>query len=117
MNYRMLGKTRLIVSEIGFGCWGIGGTHNGAVAYGPTEEQESLWALQCAFDRGINFYDTADFYGFGHSEYLIGKAFKNMRSQIIIASKGGMTSAQGPGNFTPEYLRCSLENTLRRLQT
>ena len=117
MNYRLLGKTGLLVSEIGFGCWGIGGAHKGAVAYGPTEENQSLRALQCAFDRGINFYDTADLYGFGHSEHLLGKAFKNIRSQIIIASKGGMTPIQDQRNFTPEYLRRSLEDTLVRLQT
>ena len=117
MNYRVLGKTGLLVSEIGFGCWGIGGTHKGAVAYGPTEESQSLRALQCAFDRGTNFFDTADFYGFGHSEHLLGKAFKNVRSQVLIASKGGMTSIQDQRNFTPEYLRRSLESTLTRLHT
>ncbi len=117
MNYRMLGKTDLMVSEIGFGCWGIGGTHNGAVAYGPTSDQDSLRALQCAFDCGINFYDTSDFYGYGHSENLIGKAFKSKRSQIVIASKGGMTCVSDQRNFTPEYLRGSLEESLKRLNT
>ncbi len=117
MNYRVLGKTGLLVSEIGFGCWGIGGTHNGAVAYGPTEETQSLRALSCAFDRGINFYDTADFYGFGHSEYLIGKAFKDKRTKVIIASKGGMNASPNQKDFSPSYLRRSLEATLQRLQT
>ncbi len=113
----MLGTTGLLVSEIGFGCWGIGGTAQGAVAYGPTNETQSLRALHYAFDRGINFFDTSDYYGFGHSEYLLGKAFKNMRTQVLIASKGGMTSNEDQQNFTPEYLRHSLEGTLRRLKT
>lgn len=117
MKYRMLGNTGLLVSEIGFGSWGIGGAHMGAVAYGPTNDQESLRALQYAYDQGITFYDTADFYGFGHSEHLIGKAFKRIRQQVIIASKGGMISPSGQGNYSPEYLGRALELTLARLQT
>lgn len=117
MKYRMLGNTGLLVSEIGFGSWGIGGAQKGAVAYGPTNDQESLRALHYAYDQGITFYDTADFYGFGHSERLLGKAFKSIRQQVIIASKGGMISASGQGNYNPEYLRRALELTLARLQT
>lgn len=89
----------------------------GAVAYGPTNDQESLRALQCAYENGITFFDTADFYGLGHSERLLGKAFKKVRQQVIIASKGGMTSVSGQRNYTPEYLRRALELTLARLKT
>ena len=68
MNYRKLGSTGIVVSEIGFGAWGIAGG-----SYGPVSDGESKKALQTAFEEGITFYDTADSYGSGHSEELIGK--------------------------------------------
>ncbi|MGH7801127.1 MAG: aldo/keto reductase [Thermodesulfobacteriota bacterium] len=83
MNYRSFGSTGLQVSEIGLGCSSIGG----GVFY--KDERESVRLLHRAFELGISFYDTADSYGYGHSEELIGRAFKDRRSQIIIASKVG----------------------------
>ena len=79
MNYRRLGATDLSVSEIGLGAWGIGGSRNGDIAYGPMDSQKSIDVLRHAFDSGITFYDTSDFYGFGHSEELIGKALCDVR--------------------------------------
>lgn len=117
MKYRMLGKSGLLVSEIGFGCWGIGGDHQGAVAYGPTQDENSLRALHAAFERGVNFFDTSDLYGHGHSEYLLGKAFHGLRSKVLIASKGGMNSPYRKENVLSSYLRTCLEHTLRRLGT
>ena len=117
MKYRMLGKSGLLVSEIGFGCWGIGGDHQGAVAYGPTRDEDSLRALYSAFKRGVNFFDTSDFYGHGHSEYLLGKAFHALRSKVLIASKGGMSFAENTGKMPSSYLRTSLEHSLKRLRT
>ena len=74
MRYRQLGQTGLEVSEIGFGCWGLGGYVEGApLAYGQTHDQESLRALETALELGVNFYDTADLYGLGHSEKLLGQ--------------------------------------------
>jgi aryl-alcohol dehydrogenase-like predicted oxidoreductase len=84
MNYRSFGSTDLLVSKIGLGCSHIGSS----VFY--KGERESLRVLNRAFELGINFYDTADLYGYGNSEELIGRAFKGQRSQIIIASKVGM---------------------------
>jgi aryl-alcohol dehydrogenase-like predicted oxidoreductase len=84
MNYRSFGSTGLKVSEIGLGCSGIGGS----VFY--KDDRESARVLNRAFELGINFYDTADTYTNGRSEKLIGSAFKDRRSQIIIASKVGM---------------------------
>lgn len=90
MNYRSFGSTDLLVSEIGLGCSEIGS----GVFY--KDERESLRLLNRAFELEINFYDTAELYGYGHSEELIGRAFKGRRSQIIIASKVGMlTSSLG----------------------
>ena len=117
VRQRQLGRSGLAVSEIGFGAWGIGGNKGGAVAYGPTDEAQSLDALAAAFDAGINFFDTADLYGFGESERLIGKAFGHRRDRVVIASKGGMLDPQGRQDFTPAHLTHSLEGSLQRLGT
>lgn len=81
MHYRTLGRTGLRISDISFGGWGIGG------GWGRKDDAESLRALNAAFDCGINFYDTAYGYGDGHSEELIGQAFRDRRDQVIVASK------------------------------
>jgi aryl-alcohol dehydrogenase-like predicted oxidoreductase len=117
MRYRTLGATGIRVSEIGFGAWGIGGNANGAVAYGPTDDQASSRALRRAFESGINFFDTADFYGFGHSEAVLGNALREVRGDVVIATKAGMLSAAGEQDFSPEYLLRSLEKSLARLGT
>ncbi|OGQ05065.1 MAG: hypothetical protein A2W61_03015 [Deltaproteobacteria bacterium RIFCSPLOWO2_01_44_7] len=117
MKYRKLGKTGLVVSEIGFGAWGIGGTHGDSIAYGATDDKESLLALQLAYDLGITFYDTADFYGFGHSETLIGKALKSVRQKIVIATKVGLLSKAGDRDFSPKHILQSIEKSLKRLKT
>jgi len=117
MNYRRLGSTGLNISEIGFGAWGLGGDKGGSRAYGPTDDAESLSALRRALDLGITFFDTSDFYGFGHSESLIGAAFKDCRDRVIIASKTGFLDAAGRQDFSPAHIRASLEGTLQRLKT
>jgi len=91
VNRRMLGRTGLAVSEIGFGGWAVGGNRFGN-SYGPTDDAESIRAIRRAFDLGCNFFDTADVYGHGHSEELIGAALAGVRPQAIIATKVG-------GNF------------------
>lgn len=117
MNYRLLGATGLRVSEIGFGAWGIGGNIKGSIAYGSTDDAESKRALRRAFDLGVTFYDTADFYGFGHSEELIGQALGEVRSQVIIATKFGLLDADGSQDFSTRHIRRSVEGSLRRLRT
>jgi len=116
MNKRKLGRTGLQVSELGFGCWAIGGT-----SYGPTDDRQSLEALAYAFDQGINFFDTADTYGHGHSETLIGETFKesSKRLQVIIASKVGWDFYHGGSkkNFDPDYIRFACGESLKRLKT
>lgn len=91
MNRRTLGRTGLSVSEIGFGAWGIGGNAFGN-SYGPTDDAESQRAIRRAFELGCSFFDTADVYGLGHSEELLGAALHDVRDQVIIATKVG-------GNF------------------
>ena len=117
LRYRTLGRTGIAVSEIGFGAWGIGGDAGGAVAYGPAERGESLDALHAALDRGITFYDTADFYGHGRSEELIGEAFGKRRAEVVIATKAGLLRDGAHYDFSPGYLRRSLEASLKRLRT
>jgi aryl-alcohol dehydrogenase-like predicted oxidoreductase len=113
----VLGSTALRVSAIGFGAWGIGGRTAGATSYGSTDDAVSRRALEAAFDRGITFYDTANVYGDGHSEELIGETFRFRRDQIIIATKGGMLPSYVGTDFSPASLRTSLEGSLRRLRT
>ncbi|OGO30606.1 MAG: hypothetical protein A2Z29_11585 [Chloroflexi bacterium RBG_16_56_11] len=117
MNYRELGKTGIKVSEIGFGTWGIGGNAGGAIGYGPTDDQESKAALKKAYELGVNFYDTADLYGYGHSEELIGETFENHRKDIIIASKVGFLDFVGKQDFSSSHIKKALEASLRRLRT
>jgi aryl-alcohol dehydrogenase-like predicted oxidoreductase len=84
MNYRSFGNTGLQVSEIGLGCSNLGG----GVFF--KNDSESIRVLNLAFELGVNFFDTADSYGYGHSEEIIGRTFKNRRNEIYIASKVGM---------------------------
>ena len=116
MNYRALGGTGLRVSEIGFGTWGLGGNAGGSFSYGPADDNVSRAALKSALDQGVNFYDTSDLYGFGHSEEILGETFANCRGQVVIASKGGFVDAVKQ-DFSAAHLRSALENSLRRLRT
>lgn len=91
MKARTLGRTGLHVSEIGFGGWAIGGNAFGN-SYGPTDDAESRRAVRHAYELGCNFFDSADVYGHGHSEELLGEALADVRPNVILASKVG-------GNF------------------
>lgn len=116
MKYRPLGDSGLRVSEIGFGTWGLGGDHGGAVAYGPANDDDSRTALRTAFDFGVNFFDTADLYGFGHSEDLLGEVFATRRDKVMIATKGGFRDGASQ-DFSPDHLRRALAGSLRRLRS
>ena len=116
MRYRRLGSSCLVVSEIGFGTWGIGGATEGASSYGPTDTQESVKAIERAAEEGINFFDTATAYG--QSELLLGQTFKGSRRQrMIIATKVGIAKHHAPPDFSKTAMIASLENSLKRLQT
>jgi len=113
MHYRTLGRTGLRVSDVGFGAMTIGGE-----VFGTTDDQESLRALHRALDLGMNFIDTADAYGRGHSEELIAQVLKTRRNEVVLATKGGnqFTVRQGLRNFDPDYITSALEASLKRLQ-
>ncbi len=118
MKYRILGKTGLRVSEVGFGAWAIGGNAFGN-SYGPTNDAISLKAVEKALDLGCNFFDTADAYGHGHSEELLGQALKEHRDKVFIATKVGADFYHDPPrmSFSPDYLAFALEKSCERLQT
>ncbi|MEA2008337.1 MAG: aldo/keto reductase, partial [Chloroflexota bacterium] len=84
LKTRTLGKSGLAVTEIGIGLWAVGGD-----AWGPTDDQDSLSTIDVALDAGITFFDTADVYGTGHSEELLGQAMKGRRDKFIVATKIG----------------------------
>lgn len=113
MEYRTLGRTGLPVSDVGFGAMTIGGE-----VFGATDDAESLAALHHALDVGMNFIDTADAYGRGHSEELIAQVLKTRRKEVVLATKGGnqFTVRQGMRNFDPDYIAGALEQSLKRLQ-
>jgi aryl-alcohol dehydrogenase-like predicted oxidoreductase len=117
MNYRPLGRTGLVVSEVGFGAWGIGGRTVEQTSYGDTDDSVSLAALARALDRGITFFDTSAAYGDGHSEELIGQAVKGRRANVVIASKAGYDAWDRPPDFSPTAIIASTERSLRRLGT
>ncbi len=120
MNYRKFGNTELMVSEIGFGAWAIGGpamVGDLAIGWGNVDDNVSVEALKKSFELGINFYDTADFYGFGHSEELIGKVFGN-RNDVIIATKVGhrVENNQILLDYSKNHILKSCEESLKRLK-
>lgn len=120
MQYRNFGHTDLKVSEVGFGAWAIGGgamVGETAIGWGDADDAVSTAAIHAALDSGINFFDTADIYGLGHSEELIGSLVGH-KKDIVIATKGGNVARNGQFtvDYTPDYLVSACEQSLRRLQ-
>src|ERR1700704_3384722 len=98
MQYRELGQTGIRVSAIGFGAWAIGGPTEASgtpLGWGRTSDDESLAAIRRARDLGVTFFDTADSYGFGRSESLLGIVLSRKRAEAIIATKVGVVRGQG----------------------
>lgn len=89
---RILGKSNIEVSALGMGCWAIGGPaweKGQPIGWGVTDDNASIRGLERGLAEGINFLDTSNMYGAGHSEHLIGKVLKGRRSQAVIATKFG----------------------------
>ncbi|MGI5899370.1 MAG: aldo/keto reductase [Christensenellales bacterium] len=106
MRYNQLGKTDMKVSSITFGCWEMGGT-----MWEFTNDENNINAVRKALDLGINSFDTAEVYGNGHSEEVLGKALGNDRKNVIVATK------VAPANLRPKDIRKSAIESLKRLKT
>lgn len=120
MKYRKFGNTDLMVSEIGFGAWAIGGNAmvgSVPIGWGKTDDEVSLEAIHTSVERGINFFDTADFYGLGHSEELLGRELGKNQG-IIFATKVGHRNINETIHFdyTKDYILQACELSLKRLQ-
>jgi aryl-alcohol dehydrogenase-like predicted oxidoreductase len=122
---RILGRSGIEVSDIGFGCWAIGGsfTMDGRPdGWGDADDDESVAALRRALELGVTFFDTADVYGAGHSETVLGRALAGHRDEVVIATKFGYTFDAGQRAITdqdasPGYIRQACQASLRRLGT
>lgn len=125
MEQRVLGRSGIKVSPMGLGSWAIGGQFymdNKIDGYGETDDRMSIAAIQTALDLGINFIDTSDSYGIGHSEQLIGEAIKGRRSEIVLATKFGYIGSEATKtlhgyNVSPDYIERACDASLKRLQT
>ena len=116
LNTRRLGKSDFQVTEIGIGLWAIGGSE-----WGPVDDQNSLDTIEAALKAGITFFDTADVYGLGHSERLLGQSMKSRREEFFVASKIGWIGFDHD-NFVSAYdstkkLIEGVEQNLKRLDT
>lgn len=113
MKQRSIGRSGLTVGALGLGCMGM------SEFYGPTDEAQSLSTLAHALDRGVTLFDTADAYGFGHNEELLGRFIKGRSERVTIATKFGLVRM--PGSYerrvdnTPAYIRAACEASLKRL--
>ena len=122
MKYRTLGKTGLMVSEVGFGAWAIGGPAMAGeipIGWGKTDDNESKRVILKALERGINFFDTADFYGLGHSEEILGEVLHDRWNEIILATKVGhelLPDGKINLNYTKQYILNACEKSLKRLR-
>ena len=131
---RILGRSDIEVSAMGLGCWAIGGPFQRTadnkeffpMGWGKVDDKESIRAIHAALDLGITFIDTSNNYGAGHSEIVIGKALRDRRDKVVLATKFGMVfDEEKKTHFdkdesyivAPKFIRESLERSLQRLQT
>jgi len=111
MKKQQLGNSQLFASEIGLGCMGM------SEWYGPINDKESQATIKTALDMGLDFFDTADVYGNGHNETLVGGALKNIRHEVILATKFGFLPNEASLNGRPEYVKKACDASLLRLGT
>jgi len=109
MTVRRLGKTGRLVSEVGFGAWGIGAD------WGAVDDRESLAAMHAAVDAGVTFFDTADVYGDGRSERLVGQLLRERSEELVVATKFGRRLPLDPAAYTYENFRAWIDRSRENL--
>lgn len=113
MHYHTLGHSTLTVSSLGLGCMSMSGI------YGKCDDAESIAVIHHAMDRGINFLDSSDMYGWGHNEELLGRALKGRRDKVVLVTKfGQVKNPSGGGNLIngrPQYVAQACDASLKRL--
>jgi aryl-alcohol dehydrogenase-like predicted oxidoreductase len=125
---RKLGRSNIEVSALGLGCWAIGGElwdgNDNPLGYGKVDDNQSIEAIRKGIELGIDFFDTADVYGAGHSEQILGRALKGYRNRIAIATKFGSffneetkTAGFSEPKISPGYIKRACEASLKRLGT
>ncbi len=117
---RRLGQSDLYITKVGIGTAPIGSTPEWSVNWGPQDENEAVRAIEVAIDLGVNWIDTAPFYGWGRAEQIVGKALRGKRDKVYIFTKCGTLRNEQGGwyeNLRPESLRREVEASLRNLQT
>lgn len=123
MHYRKLGNTDITVSEVGFGAWAIGGATEVSgtpLGWGRTSDDESMATIRRARELGVTFFDTADSYGFGRSESLLGIVLSRVRKDVVIATKVGVVrNALGKlqKDFSRTHISHAIDGSLKRLRT
>jgi len=125
MNVRKLGRSGIEVSPMGLGCWAIGGPFwegTTPLGWGEVNDDESIRAIHAGLDLGVTLFDTANVYGAGHSERVLGRALNGKRSQAVIATKFNAVFDEGTrqvtgSDATPAGIRAACEASLRRLNT
>jgi aryl-alcohol dehydrogenase-like predicted oxidoreductase len=120
MEYRKLGSNGPELTTIGFGSWAMGGSEHQGMSWGPQDDDQSMEAVCTALDHGVNWFDTAAVYGFGHSEEVLGRALSDRRKDVIVATKFGLVW-DDQGNLTNNSSYDSVirqcDASLRRLGT
>lgn len=111
MRKQKMGNSDLLASSLGLGCMGM------SEWYGPTNDEESRATIRLAFKMGLNFFDTADVYGNGHNETLLGSAVRGIRQDVILATKFGFLPNEAGLNGRPEYVKKACDASLTRLGT
>lgn len=125
MEQRTLGRSGIVVSGLGLGCWAIGGPFwrgNQPVGWGEVDDNQSRAAIERALELGVTFFDTSDVYGCGHSERILGQMLAERRKNVVIATKFGnifdeQTRRVTGASADPAFIRRACEASLRRLRT
>ncbi len=123
MQYRDLGRTGIRVSEVGFGGWAIGGPSEASgmpLGWGRTSDDDSLTAIRRARELGVTLFDTADSYGFGRSESLLGIVLSRKRQDVVIATKVGnarTSTGEFRKDFSKQHIFHAVDGSLKRLRT